>query len=81
MSLRCREQIIRLASHFEGLPDHWRTTDIVSGHLLKVFRKIVPDVAIEPAVLLQALLQARNEIDAFRLRTKSGAIDVLNLHR
>ncbi|CAM9427033.1 unnamed protein product [Ectocarpus fasciculatus] len=28
-----------------------------------------------------ALRQARNEIDAFRLRTKTGAIDVLNLHR
>lgn len=29
----------------------------------------------------QALRQARSEIDAFRLRTKTGAIDVLNLHR
>ena len=31
--------------------------------------------------LRQALRQARNEIDAFRQRTKMGAIDVLNLHR
>lgn len=29
----------------------------------------------------QALRQARSEIDAYRLRTKTGAIDVLNLHR
>lgn len=32
-------------------------------------------------LLQQALRQARNEIDAFRQRTKTGAIDVLNLHR